>query len=124
MVIYDNALEFFDLEIGVLAVFGVIFAIFRESRRLVATDCTLLDRNPIENSSNFVYIAIKNIHEDLILKTLKYLPSNHTQLLHIEAGYRHPVTPICYGVQITSSHASPPYEALLCTWGSPNFEIK
>jgi len=38
MVIYDNALEFFDLEIGVLAVFSVIFAIFRESRRLVATD--------------------------------------------------------------------------------------
>jgi hypothetical protein len=41
MVIYDNALEFFDLEIGVLAVFGVIFAIFRESRRLVATDCMI-----------------------------------------------------------------------------------
>jgi hypothetical protein len=39
MVIYNNALEFLDLEIGVLAVFGVVFAIFRESRRLVATDC-------------------------------------------------------------------------------------
>ena len=42
MVIYNNALEFFDLEIGVLAVFGVVFAIFRESRRLVATDCKWL----------------------------------------------------------------------------------
>ena len=38
IVIYNNALEFLDLEIGVLAVFGVVFAIFRESRRLVATD--------------------------------------------------------------------------------------
>jgi hypothetical protein len=48
MVIYNNALEFLDLEIGVLAVFGVVFAIFRESRRLVATNCTsaIIQLNP------------------------------------------------------------------------------
>jgi hypothetical protein len=40
MVIYIKTLEFIDLEIAILAIFSVIFAIFREPRRLVATHCT------------------------------------------------------------------------------------
>ena len=59
MVIYDNALEFFDLEIGVLAVFSVIFAIFRESRRLVATNC-IKELNLINVSYEKYYLTVAN----------------------------------------------------------------
>jgi hypothetical protein len=35
-------LKFFDLKTAENAVFGVIFAIFRESRRLMASHCSVL----------------------------------------------------------------------------------
>jgi hypothetical protein len=38
-IIYIKTLEFLDLKIAILVIFGVIFAIFRESRRLMATHC-------------------------------------------------------------------------------------
>lgn len=49
------------------------------------------------------------------------LPANHIRLLHIEAGIYE--SPIRCRLVTTSLEASPPYEALSYTWGSPEQNV-